>query len=42
MRISEDVREWAKKEGITPEEARERGMKERSREFLAGGGELYR
>lgn len=42
MRISEDVREWAKKEGLTEAEAIEKGMEERSRAFREGGEELYR
>lgn len=42
MRISEEVREWAKKEGLTEAEAIERGMEERSQAFKDGGEALYR
>lgn len=41
MRISEDVRRWAKEKGITEEDI-EKGMQERSQAFVEGGGELYR
>ena len=42
MRITEDVRRWAKEHGITESEAIESGMQEQSRTFIEGGGELYR
>ena len=42
MRISEEVREWAKKEGLTEAETIERGMEERSQAFKEGGEALYR
>ncbi len=42
MRISQDVREYAAAHGVGAEEAIELGMKEKSAEFVAAGGELYR
>ena len=42
MKITQDVREYAAEHGINEQEARETGMKEKSREFVAGGGEIYR
>ncbi len=41
MKISEEVREFAEKEGLTTEEAIEAGMKEKSEEFAKGGSEIY-
>jgi len=41
MKISEDVRKFAAEQGITEEEAVERGMEEKSKEFEDQGGELY-
>ncbi len=41
MRITEDVRAYAKEHGITGEEALEVGMKEQSAAFKASGGELH-
>jgi phosphomethylpyrimidine synthase len=41
MRITEDVRAYAKEHGITGEEALEVGMKEQSEAFKASGGELH-
>jgi phosphomethylpyrimidine synthase len=42
MRISQDVRDYAAAHGVGAEEAVELGMKEKSAEFVEGGGELYR
>ena len=42
MKITEDVRAYAREKGISPEEALEKGLAEKSTEFVAGGGELYR
>src|SRR5213079_1841588 len=42
MRISHDVREYAESHGVSDEEAVVLGMKEKSAEFVAGGGEVYR
>jgi phosphomethylpyrimidine synthase len=41
MRITEDVREYAKQLGLTPEEALEEGMENKSDEFRQAGGHIY-
>ena len=41
MRISQDVREYADSHGVEVGVAIELGMKEKSAEFLAAGGQLY-
>ena len=41
MKISEDVRKFAAEQGITEEEAVERGMEEKSKEFKDRSGEIY-
>jgi len=41
MRITQDVREYAAKHGITTEIALVAGMEEKSREFVEQGGEVY-
>jgi len=42
MRISQDVRDYAAKLGVSEEEALSAGMEEKSVEFVAGGAEIYR
>ncbi|MGZ3473715.1 MAG: phosphomethylpyrimidine synthase ThiC [Polyangiales bacterium] len=42
LKITEDVREYAKKQGVIPENALVRGMKEKSEEFREAGAEIYR
>jgi phosphomethylpyrimidine synthase len=42
MRISEDVRAYAARQGLAPEEALQAGLRAKGQEFVAGGGELYR
>jgi len=42
MKITEDVRKYAAEHGIAAETALTEGMREKTAEFLAGGGELYR
>jgi len=42
MRISQDVRDYAAKLGVSDEEALSAGMEEKSVEFVAGGAEIYR
>ena len=42
MKISQDVRDYAKKKGIQTEDALESGLKEKSKEFLNDGGNIYR
>jgi phosphomethylpyrimidine synthase len=41
MKITEDVREYAAKLGVSEDEALKRGMEEKSSEFLESGAELY-
>jgi len=42
MKITQDVREYAEKQGVSEAEALEKGMAEKSREFVDGGAEIYR
>jgi len=42
MKITQDVREYAEKHGMTAPEALERGMQEKAVEFVQQGAELYR
>jgi phosphomethylpyrimidine synthase len=42
MRITEDVRKYARERGLADAEAIEAGLREKTREFEAGGGEIYR
>ena len=41
MKITEDVRKYAEEHGVTPESAVEEGMREKSKEFVETGGEIY-
>ena len=41
MKITEDVRKYAAELGIAEEEALQRGMEEKSREFVEKGAEIY-
>ena len=41
MKISQDVRDYAAKKGISDQEALEKGMKEKSIEFVKKGAEVY-
>ena len=41
MKITQDVRDYAEKIGATEMEALEKGMKEKSQEFVKKGGEIY-
>ncbi len=41
MKITDDVRQYAEKHGLTDEEALAEGMKEKSDEFKEKGGEVY-
>jgi phosphomethylpyrimidine synthase len=41
MKITEDVRKYAAEQGVTEAEALQRGMDEKSKEFLDKGSELY-
>jgi len=42
MKITQDVREYAEKQGVEAEKALAVGMSEKAREFAATGGEIYR
>jgi phosphomethylpyrimidine synthase len=41
MKITEEVREYAAKQGMEEAKALEEGMKEKAEEFRKGGGEIY-
>ena len=41
MKITQDVREYAKEKGLKEQEALEKGMKEKAKEFEEKGGEVY-
>jgi phosphomethylpyrimidine synthase len=41
MKITQEVREYAAKEGVTEEKAFAVGMAEKSKEFAATGSEIY-
>jgi phosphomethylpyrimidine synthase len=41
MKITEDVRKYAAEQAISEEEALQRGMEEKSAEFVQAGSELY-
>jgi phosphomethylpyrimidine synthase len=41
MKITQDVREYAEKQGIAAEEALKRGMEEKAVEFVKKGSEIY-
>lgn len=41
MKISQDVRDYAKENGLDSEEAIEKGMQEKAAEFAEKGGEVY-
>ena len=41
MKITQDLRDYAKSQGITPADAAERGMHEKAEDFRQRGGEIY-
>jgi phosphomethylpyrimidine synthase len=41
MKISEDVRQYAAEQAISEEEAIQKGMAEKSKEFVEAGAEVY-
>jgi phosphomethylpyrimidine synthase len=41
MKITEDVRKYAEEHGVTEQDALQKGMEEKSREFTEKGAELY-
>ena len=42
MKISQDVRDFAAKEGLRDNDAFEKGMEEKSKQFLEEGAQLYK
>jgi len=42
MKITEDVRKYAAEQKVVPETALVKGMKEKSKEFVEGGAEIYK
>jgi phosphomethylpyrimidine synthase len=42
MKITEDVRKYAAEQAISEEEALQRGMADKSAEFVETGAELYK
>jgi len=41
MKITQDVREYAEKKGLSDEQARIKGLEEKAKEFSESGGEIY-
>ena len=41
MKITQDVREYAAKQGIQTDEALKKGLEEKSKEFREKGSEIY-
>ena len=41
MKITEDVRQYAAEQGVAAEEALQKGMAEKAREFVEKGAEVY-
>ncbi len=41
MRITQDVRDYAQKQGLKEEDALKKGMEEKSREFVKNGSQIY-
>jgi phosphomethylpyrimidine synthase len=41
MKITQDVREYARQKGLNPEGALATGMEEKSQEFRESGGKIY-
>jgi len=42
MKITQDVRDYAEKVGLAESDALERGLRDKAKEFVAGGAEIYR
>jgi phosphomethylpyrimidine synthase len=42
MKITQDVRDYAKEHGVGDEQALAEGMAEKAKEFREQGGEVYR
>jgi phosphomethylpyrimidine synthase len=41
MKITQDVRDYAEKHGVSAQQALQKGMQEKAVEFVKKGGELY-
>ena len=41
MKITEDVRKYAAEQGIAEQDALQKGMEEKSKEFVESGAEVY-
>jgi len=41
MKITQDVRDYAEKHGLTDIDALEKGMERKSKEFIDAGGKIY-
>jgi phosphomethylpyrimidine synthase len=41
MKITQDVREYAQRQGIESEQALKQGLEDKGKEFLAKGSEIY-
>jgi phosphomethylpyrimidine synthase len=41
MKITQDVRDYAQKQGVSDEDALKKGMEEKAVEFQRKGGEIY-
>jgi phosphomethylpyrimidine synthase len=42
MKITQDVRDYAREHGMSEDEALDKGMQEKSVEFVEGGSEIYK
>jgi phosphomethylpyrimidine synthase len=42
MKITQEVREFARREGVAEGDALEEGLRRKAEEFATGGGEIYR
>jgi phosphomethylpyrimidine synthase len=42
MKISQDVRDYAREHGMSEDEALDKGMQEKAVEFVEGGAEIYK
>jgi phosphomethylpyrimidine synthase len=42
MKITQDVREYAERQGVTEQEALAKGMQDKAKEFVESGAEIYR
>jgi phosphomethylpyrimidine synthase len=41
MKITQDVREYAEKQGVSEADALDKGMADKAREFVTRGAEIY-